>query len=181
MRKYIKFYTIAAAFLILSYYMAITNDTFATMVCTLPAFLFFLFSFILSLINTFRKEERKYHLIKSMSSLVLTLSLIIPLTLSDRGLSGLTKRRIQMIKGLKPVFVEYLDEKGHYPRTLQGLIPDYIQAIPNELINDGMDDPYKKISYRLEKGQPVFYFRTSRGPDSAARLNVVSGEYWHDE
>ena len=100
MRKYIKFYAIAAALLIFSYYMAITNDTFATMLCTLPAFLFFLFSFILSLIKVFRKEKRKYHLIKSVSSLVLTLSLIIPLTLSDRGLSELTKKRIQIIQGV---------------------------------------------------------------------------------
>lgn len=93
MRKYIKLYTIAAAFLILPYYMAITNDTFATMLSALPAFLFFLFSFIVALIKTFRKEERKYHFIKTMSSLVLMLSLIIPLTLSDRGLSELTKER----------------------------------------------------------------------------------------
>lgn len=181
MRKYIKFYTIGAAFLILPYYMAITRDTFATMVFAFPAFLFFLFSFIVSSIKIFRKEERKYHLIKTMSSLVLIFSLIIPLTLSDRGLSELTKKRTQIIKGLKPVFVEYLDENGHYPNTLQDLIPDYIQAIPNELINDGIEDPYKKISYTLEKGQPVFYFRTNRGPDSAARLNVVSGKYWHDQ
>jgi hypothetical protein len=93
----------------------------------------------------------------------------------------LTKRRTQTIKGLKPVLVEYLDEKGHYPITLEDLIPDYMQATPNELINDGIEDPYKKISYTLEEGQPVFYFRTNRGPDSVARLNVVSGKYWHDQ
>jgi len=96
-------------------------------------------------------------------------------------MSELTKKRIQIIKALEPVFVKYLDEKGHYPKTLQDLIPYYMQVIPNELINDGIDEPYKKISYTLEKGQPIFCFRTHRGPDSAASFNVVTGEYWHDE
>ena len=181
MSKYIKFYVIAAALSALPYYMAITNDTFTTGLFAFPAVLFFLSSFIISLFKTFRKKERKYHLIRAISSLVLILSLIIPIKLSDSGMSELTKKRIQIIKGLEPVFVKYLDEKGHYPKTLQDLIPDYMQAIPNELINEGIEDPYKKISYTLEKGQPIFYFRTHRGPDSGASLNVVTGEYWHDE
>jgi hypothetical protein len=181
MRKYIKFYILAAALSALPCYIAATNDTFTTGLSAFPAVLFFLSSLIISLIKTFRKEERKYHLIKAISSLVLILSLIIPIKLSDRGMGELTKKRIQIINGLEPVFVKYLDEKGHYPKTLQDLIPDYMQAIPNELINHGIDDPYKKISYALEKGQPIFYFRTHRGPDSGARLNVITGEYRHDE
>jgi len=55
------------------------------------------------------------------------------------------------------------------------------KVIPNELMNDGMEDPYKRISYALEKDQPIFYFNTHRGPDSAASLNVVDGTFWHEE
>ena len=181
MNRYIKFYLIAAAFLVFPYYMVFTNDMLGTGLFIAPAFLFFFISFIYSMILTFYKEDRKYHLIKTISNLILITSLIIPFHLSNRGLGELTEKRIHIIKELKPVFLKYRAEQGHYPKTLKDLVPAYIKAIPNELINDGKEDGYKRISYVLKKDQPVFYFHTHRGPDSAASLNVVDGTFWHDE
>jgi len=40
-------------------------------------------------------------------------------------------------------------------------------------MNDGIEDPYKGISYVLEKDQPIFHFNTHRGPDSSASLNFI--------
>jgi len=181
MNRYIKFYLIAAAFLVLPYYMAFTNDMLGTGIFIAPAFLLFFISFIYSLILTFYKEDRKYHLIKTISNLILISSLIIPLHLSNRGLGELTEKRIHIIKELKPIFLKYRTERGYYPKTLTDLVPGYIKVIPNELMNDGIEDPYKIISYVLEKDQPIFYFKTHRGPDSSASLNVVDGTFWHDE
>jgi hypothetical protein len=71
-------------------------------------------------------------------------------------------------------------EIGAYPGSLEDLVPDYIPKVPPELVNDGKDDSYKKISYALEGGLPLSYFRTIRGPDSAAIYNVDADTLWHD-
>jgi hypothetical protein len=181
MSRYIKFYLIAAVLLALPCYMAITGDTFSTAVAALPAFLFFAYRFIGSLVKALRKRETKYHAVITVSSLILIISLSIPVQLSDHGLKQLTQKRIQTIKELKPVFVKYYTEEGRYPKTLKDLVPAYIQVIPGELMDDGATDPYRKISYKLEKDQPIFHFRTHRGPDSAASLNPVDGTFRHDK
>ena len=181
MSRYIKFYIIAAVLLAFSCYMAIKGDTFSTSVAAFPAFLFFAYSFIASLVKALRKRETKYHAVIAVSSLILIAALIIPVRLSDHGLKQLTQKRIQTIRELKPVFVKYYIEEGRYPKTLKDLTPAYIQVIPGELIDDGATDPYRKIWYKLEKDQPVFHFRTHRGPDSAASLNPVDGTFWHDK
>ena len=92
----------------------------------------------------------------------------------------LTERRFQIFKELKPVFVKFYNEKGHYPTTLQELVPDYMEAIPGELLNDKMDFPAKEIYY-MEGDQPGFLFHTHCGPDSAASYCIITGEYWHAE
>lgn len=179
-KKYIKFYLIGFVLLVLPYYMAFAGDTFSVAVVSLPALLFFISHFILSAVRLLGKKGVKINVVKSMSSVILIVSLGIPLNLSDQGLRELTQKRIQIINELKPVFVKYYSENGCFPKSLEDLVPNYIKAIPEELINDGKKDPYKRIYYELTGGEPKFYFRTIRGPDSSASLNVVSGEYWHD-
>jgi hypothetical protein len=53
--------------------------------------------------------------------------------------------------------------------------------IPAELVNDGKEDPYKKIYYTLSHEGPVFYFKTIRGPDASASYNVATGTLWQDQ
>ncbi len=161
--------------------MAFTSDTFSTAMVSFPAFLFFISSFIFSVVQVIRKKNAKFNFIKFISSLMLIVSLTIALILSDHGLRALTQKRVQIINELKPVFIKYCSDNGHFPKSLEDIVPKYIEAIPKELINDGEKDPYKKIYYEFTGGEPKFYFRTIRGPDSAASLNVVTGEYWHDK
>jgi hypothetical protein len=88
---------------------------------------------------------------------------------------------MQILKELRPLFMKYKTEKGTYPASLDDLVPEYIPEVPRELVNNGEDDPYRKISYTLEGGRPFFYFRTIRGPDSAAIYNVDEDTLWHDQ
>jgi hypothetical protein len=180
MKAYIKFYLVALGLLALPYYMAFTSDGFGTAVACFPAVLFFISSFIFFAVQAIRKKNVKINDIKCLSSLILLVSLIIPAILSQHGIGELTEKRVQIINELKPVFVRYYSENGCYPGSLEDLVPEYIKAIPKELIDDGEKDPYEKIYYESIYGEPKFYFHTMRGPDSSASLNVVTGEYWHD-
>ena len=85
------------------------------------------------------------------------------------------------MKELKPVFAKYKMENGEYPHDLEDLVPEYIPEIPAELVNDGKDDPYKKIYYTLSHEGPVFYFKTIRGPDASASYNLDTDTLWHDQ
>lgn len=178
-KKFIRFSVVSILLLSAPYYMAYASDTFSTMVVALPALLYFFSGTLFSLARCLQKKEVRYHLIRFSSSLVLMFSLVVPLNLSDHGLRELTRKRMAIIKELRPVFIQYCSDNGHYPRSLDELVPVYIPAIPDELVNDGESDGYKKITYDPTHG-PIFYFRTMRGPDSAASLDVVDGTYWHD-
>ena len=138
--------------------MTTISDTFGTTIAIIPAFLFFFLSFIVSLTKTIQKRGTKYNLIKTMSNLVLIPSLIIPIVLSDHGLPELTQKRIQIIKNLKPAFVKYQVENGRFPKALRDLVPAHIQAIPNELLNEGIDDLYKKFRMLWREVSQFFIF-----------------------
>ena len=175
-----KYYITALLSLALSYYMAFEGDSFSTAMVIMPAFLFFVYGVISALIKAICRRDTVFNLIKFGASLVLAVSLAIPLALSDQGLRELTNKRMQIMGELKPVFLKYCEDKGHFPETLKDLVPEYLDRIPPELINDGQSDSYKKIYYEVGCDGPMFLFKTVRGPDSSASYNVVTGAYWHD-
>ena len=75
----------------------------------------------------------------------------------------------------------YRQENGTFPVALEDLVPEYIQEIPAELVNDGRDDPYRKISYELHgEDEAVFVFHTIRGPDSAAAYYIHNNSFWYE-
>jgi len=178
--RYFRFAIIASAFLALPYSCAFTSDMFGTAVVSLPALIFLVASLILGLMRIFQKEQMRYNTIIIGCCLILIPLLGIPIGISNRGLHDLTQKRVKILRELRPVFMKYKMETGAYPDSLEDLVPDYIPKVPAELVNDGKDDPYKKISYSLEGGRPFFYFRTIRGPDSAAIYNMVENTFWHD-
>ncbi len=181
MKKYFKFAIITAVFLTLSYWAAFNTDMFGTAFASLPAMIFFIVNIIIALISIIKKKQIKHNLMVTGCSIFLIFSLGIPIKISNRGLHELTQKRMQILKELRPVFLKYKTENGAYPVSLDDLVPKYIQEMPRELINNGKDDPYKKISYTLTEGGPVFAFRTIRGPDSAAVYNVDKDTLWHDQ
>ena len=180
-KKYIKFAIISAAVLALPYSCAFTSDMFGTAMVSTPVLIFFAVRFLVASAKAIQKKQVRYNLIIMGACLLIIPSLIAGIKISNRGLSELTQKRMQIMKELKPVFAEYKTENGEYPDALQDLVPEYIAEIPAELVNDGKDDPYKKIYYTLSHEGPVFYFKTIRGPDASASYNVDTGTLWHDQ
>ncbi len=127
------------------------------------------------------KKDVRYNLVILLASIVLTLSLALPTSMSNRGLYALTAKRMQSMKALRPAFLKYRHDNGVYPTALDDLVPHYVAEIPPELINSGNGDPYKKITYSLQGDTPVFDFRTIRGPDSSASYNVHTDILWQDQ
>jgi len=182
MKKYAKFTIVGTVLLVLPWYAACRADMFTTAMACIPALLFFLASFIMALARALTKKDGRYNLVILLASVVLTLSLALPMSMSNRGLYALTAQRIQSMKALRPVFLKYRHDNGVYPPTLDELVPHYVAEIPPELINSGNGDPYKRITYTLQGGgEPVFDFRTIRGPDSSASYNVHTDSLWHDQ
>ena len=137
-------------------------------------------SFIFAIARMIARKEIRYNVIIMGCCVLLTFSLGIPARKANRGLYKLTAKRIEIMKELRPVFVQYRQDNGTYPGALEDLAPKYLPEIPTELMHDGRDDPYKRISYTLEGGQPFFYFSTIRGPDSVAIYNMDEDTLWHD-
>lgn len=180
MNRYLKFYLTALIFLALPYYMAIAGDTFSTAMVSVPAFFFFGIGSVLYLVRAIQGRDIKLNLVKLVSALMLMVSLGIPMVISDQGLRTLTHQRMQIMADLKPVFMAYYADNRQFPENLEDLVPNYIDVIPEELNNDGVTDSYRRIHYERTPDGPIFIFHTARGPDSAASLNVVTGEYWHE-
>jgi hypothetical protein len=180
-KKYIKFAIISAVILLLPYSCAFTSDMFGTVMVSMPVMIFFAARFLVASVKAIQKKQIRYNLIVMGACLLIIPSLIAGIKISNRGLYELTQKRMQIMKELKPVFAEYKTENGEYPDALQDLVPEYIAEIPAELVNDGKDDPYKKIYYTLSHEGPVFYFKTIRGPDASASYNVDTDTLWHDQ
>ena len=181
MRKYRKFAIAAAVFLALVWLAAFTLDMFGTMMACMPAIIFFFVSFILAFVRMFTRKEIKHNLIIMGLCVLLTFSVGIPAKFANRGLYDLTAKRKVTMQAMRPVFIQYRQEKGCYPSALEDLVPKYISEIPAELINDGHSDAYKKIRYELQdEDKAIFIFHTIRGPDSAAVYNIHEDTFWYE-
>lgn len=180
-KRYIKFAIISAALLTLPCYFAFTSDMFGTVMVSMPVMIFFAVRFLFALVKAIQKKQIRYNLIVMGVCLLIIPSLIAGIIISNRGLSALTAKRIQIMKALKPVFAKYKMENGQYPEALDDLVPEYLPEIPAELVNDGKEDAYKRIYYTRSNDGPAFYFKTIRGPDASASYNVETGAMWHDQ
>ena len=181
MKKYRKFAITAAVLLALPWWAAFRLDMFGTALACFPAFVFFVASFIAATVRMIKQKEILYNLIIMGLSVLLAVSLGGPAGVSNQGLSSLTAKRKVIMQELRPVFIQYRQDNGTYPSALEDLVPGYIPEIPAELVNDGRDDPYKKISYELQgEEEALFIFRTIRGPDSAATYDIHNDSFWYE-
>ena len=180
MKKYRNFMITSAVFLALAWLAALTLDAFSTMLLCMPAIIYFFASFIFAFVRMITKKGIKHNLIIMGLCVLLAFSLGIPAKMSNRGLHELTAKRKAIMRELRPVFIQYRQDNGTYPSALADLVPEYISEIPSELVNDGRDDPYRKIFYEVQGEDAVFSFRTIRGPDSAATYNIHKDSFWHD-
>jgi hypothetical protein len=85
------------------------------------------------------------------------------------------------MRDIRPAFLKYRQDHGSYPESLTGLVPDYLDGIPPQLVNNGGEDQYRMISYVLQDGRPVFHYRIMRGPDSSAQYDLQDDAFRYDE
>ena len=180
MKKYRKFTITSAVLLALVWWASLTLDAFGTMLLCMPAIIYFFASFILAFVGMITRKGIKHNLIIMGLCALLTFSLGIPAKVANRGLYELTAKRKAAMQELRPVFIQYRKDKGTYPSSLADLVPEYISEIPSELLNDGRDDPYRKIFYEVQGEEAVFSFHTIRGPDSWATYNIHKDSFWHE-
>lgn len=113
---------------------------------------------------------------------VMVLAILIGTFLvSNPELRDLTIKRKQTLNELRPTLLKYKEDRGFFPDKLQDLVPDYLQAVPPELLNDGKEDIYKKITYRVFEGEARFFFSQIRGPDSRVTYHVSENRYEYDK
>ena len=98
----------------------------------------------------------------------------------DSEIGELNAQRKIVFQAIRPVFLKYKKDKSKFPLTLQALVPDYLETIPQVLLTDGTKDPVLKIRYSGTAESAEFVFRTTHGPDSRASYNIVKDEYWYD-
>lgn len=170
----------ATALVCLSLWSAYSLDSFGTMVLSLPAFLLFLtvaLNAIIKAVKLKNPRELKPLIIATFGFALLFLAF----KMSDHGLANLTKERERKMTELRPVIMKYKEEKGEYPKSLDLLVPRYISKIPDALeASSENGDVYRRLTYEIEDGKPIFRYRVLRGPDSGAMFNIESGKFTRD-
>lgn len=181
-KRIIKFIIISALCIIAAYWAAWKLDTFGTAIVVFVPICYFFYKGLNSLKQLIKKKEVRTNLIIGVVSIITCMAMAHSFILSDLGLQELTKQRMQTLSQLRPVLLKYKEERGAYPSKLQDLVPNYLQGIPPELLNDGKNDGYKKITYEIIKCEEAqFVFFRKRGPDSSVTYHVSENRYEYDK
>lgn len=135
-KRIIKFIVLSALFIIVAYWAAFKLDTFATGLVAFIPICYFIATVIHSLLQLIKRREVRTNLIVGLGSIIAFVLILNAFIVSDHGLRDLTKRRIQTLNDLRPILLKYKGERGFSPHNLQDLVPDYLRAIPPELLND---------------------------------------------
>ena len=166
----------------LLYYMASTTDTLGASFVGLPLLFFLAITLITySIRAVFRKELKRNIPVILLSILGIPLAFYMLFIVSDKGLRELNMERKRTFQDLRPIFLKYKQENGTFPKDLDDLVPKYINQIPPSLINEGKEDPYKKISYSANGEDAIFWFHSHRGPDSSIWYSMAKNRYEHQE
>jgi len=170
----------AVALVSLSFWAAYSFDSFGTMVLSLPAFLLFLTVALNAIVKAVKLKNTKE--LKPLLIATVGFALLFSaFKMSDHGLASLTKERERKMVELRPIIMKYKEERGEYPKSLDLLVPRYISKLPDILgASSENGDSYKRLTYDLENGKPVFRYRVMRGPDSGAMFDVESGKISRD-
>ncbi|PKN19317.1 MAG: hypothetical protein CVU71_07355 [Deltaproteobacteria bacterium HGW-Deltaproteobacteria-6] len=180
MDKRVKIFLIVSAiFIIAAYAAALKLDTFATGIVTFIAMVYFGVTGLKAVIQMVRTKETGDNLIIGLGCIVAFFIMFHAVSVSDQGLQELTKQRMQTLSALRPVLIKYKTERGNFPDRLQDLVPLYLRTVPPELVNDGKEDAYKKITYEVRKGEARFVFSRTRGPDARVTYHVHENKYEH--
>ncbi len=170
----------ATVLLCLSLWSAYALDTFATMVLSLPAILLFLTVALKAVIKAVKLKSPR-ELQPLMIAAVGFALLFSAFRMSDHGLADLTQEREIKMRELRPLIIKYKEDKGEYPKSLELLVPRYIAKIPDVLgASSENGDAYRRLTYEIEQGKPVFRYRVLRGPDSGATFDIESGKISRD-
>jgi hypothetical protein len=183
MDKRIKIFIIILVLsIIAAYWAALKLDTFATgIVASIPT-LYFVTKALKSLWQLIKRQEVRTNLVIGLGSILGFLLMTHACgVVSFHGIRELTEQRKQTLNELRPILMKYKEENGCYPNKLQDLTPKYLHAIPPELVNDGKDDYYKKITYEVINCEAQFIFYQMRGPDSRVTYHISKNTYEYEQ
>ena len=172
---------ISLTLVILPFFAAICLDTFATVFLAFPAILY-LSAVILKATSLLIRQKH----VRDNAVILVTALLFLPviytaLLLSNRGMSELTGQREQVLRELRPVFLEYAEDNKHFPETLDQMVPNYLADIPAVLLKNNTEDPYKRIEYSGREETGFFSYRSMRGPDSGVVYDIAKDEFTYDQ
>ncbi len=102
-------------------------------------------------------------------------------TFFPKELRELAERREVLLLEIRPVLLAYKEENDCYPDSLRELLPDYTEAIPND-IDPEVDwgSRLYAINYYSDNCEARFNWRLCNGPDCGSQYFVEKDEFWHD-
>lgn len=104
------------------------------------------------------------------------------LHVSNAELQQLNESRKNIFSQVRPAFLQFREENGRFPKTLEELVPKYLPSIHPELQLDGFPSIKSgHIIYEGDNENAVFSFRYVHGPDGNAKYDVVKNKYWYEQ
>ena len=174
------FATVSLTLLALPLFGALCLDTFTTAFLVLPAALYLSAVILKTTSLLIRGKHIRDNLIILTSALLLFFVLFLAVRPSDKGVNELTAQREQVLRELRPVFLEYAEDNKGFPETLDQMVPDYLVEIPNVLVNNGTEDSYERIEYFGRKETGIFSYHSIRGPDSGVVYDIEKDTFTSD-
>ncbi|MCI5119031.1 MAG: hypothetical protein D3913_14035, partial [Candidatus Electrothrix sp. LOE1_4_5] len=165
----------------LPFFGAIYLDTFTTAFLAVPAMLYLSAVILKATSLLIRRKQVRDNLVILVTALLFLPVTYSALLLSNRGMRELTAQRTQVLRKLRPVFLEYAEDNKRFPENLDQMVPNYLKEIPAVLLNDNRKDSYKRIAYSGEKETGTFSYHSMRGPDSSISYDIAKDEFTRDQ
>ena len=165
----------------LPFFSAFFLDTFATAFFAIPAILYLSAVILKAASLLIRRKQFRDNLLILVTALLFLPVIYSTLLLSNRGMRELTAQRTQVLRELRPVFLEYAEDNKRFPENLDQMVPNYLKEIPAVLVNDKRKDSYKRIAYSGEKETGLFSYHSIRGPDSGVVYDIAKDKFIHDQ
>lgn len=99
----------------------------------------------------------------------------------DKDIRQLNQQRQVVFVEIRPLFLRYKAEHGDFPQSLEQLVPDYMDEVPEVLINaENESSKILKIDYQSSKNTAKFVFNVTHVPNLGASYDIEKGIYDYD-
>ena len=101
--------------------------------------------------------------------------------LVNEELKELTSQRKVAFVKIRPAFMQYKDEHGAFPDSLQQLVPDYVPLIPQVLQSPEDEYPIIAIRYESEGANAFFYYHMGYGEVTTVFYDIGNNVFSYDK